>query len=310
MTLNRSALKRPSVNQIQELAKKLEASNKAPGTDRVKDDRFWHPEIDTAGNGSAVIRFLPPKSDDVYPYVKVYDHGFSENNAWYIEQCPTTKGRDFPCPACEDNSKHWNSGIESDKEIARAHKRRLKYYANVLIIKDPAHPENEGKVKIFRFGVKIFEMIQACFVNDPDTGEVAFDPFNFFDSANFAIKIITVAKFVNYDKSKFIRVPDLYDGNEDKLIEVLDQMADLQEFIADDKFKTYEELSARFNQVVYGVKGTGKASIKKEADDEEEFDQKPKTEPKEYAKSEKPESTPESSTADEDLDFFKNLLNK
>jgi hypothetical protein len=308
MALNHSALKRPSSNQIQELAKKLEAANKVPGAgDRQKDDRFWHPEIDSAGNGSAVIRFLPPKSDDSYPFVKIYDHGFQENNAWYIETCPTTKGQGHPCPACEHNSQMWNSGIESDKEIARKHKRRLKYYSNVLIIKDPAHPENEGQVKIFRYGVKIFEMIQACFNNDADMGEEAFNPFGFFDGANFGMKIITVGGFINYDKSKFIKAPDLYNGDEDKLIEVLEKMADLQEFVADDKFKSYEELAARFNQVVFGVKGKGGVSIKQEAEDE--FAPAPQKAAKEHSPKEEP-AKPASSDEDDDLKFFQDLLNK
>lgn len=309
MSINKSALKRPNKDQVAEMAKALEESNKPAGRESNRDDRFWHPEVDSAGNGSAVIRFLPPKEEDSFPFVKVYDHGFQHNGSWYIENCPTTLANGTPCPACEANSALWNSGLESDKDVARSRKRRLKYVSNVLIIKDPAHPENEGKVKLFRYGLKIFEKIQECFNVDTDMGEEAFNPFGFFDGANFAIRIQTVAKFINYDKSKFIKTGDLYDGDEDKLTEVLDQMHSLTEFTDPSRFKSYEDLSNRLNKVLYGVKSA--PSQNKVEDDDVPFEQSspasekfdtPKAEPAKQSK-------PESSEDDEDLEFFKKLVN-
>ena len=45
------------------------------------------------------------------------------------------------------------------KRSARKRKRKLSYYANILVVSDPKHPENEGKVFLYKFGKKIFDKI-------------------------------------------------------------------------------------------------------------------------------------------------------
>jgi hypothetical protein len=298
-SINMSALKRNSTKDLLSKLQKDIAAAKTGGS-KAKDERFWNPETDAAGNGSAIVRFMPAKNEDDVPYVKTFRHSFQENGSWFIEDCPSTIGQE--CPCCKANGALWNSGLESDKEIARKHKRATSYTANVLVIKDPANPENEGKVKLFRFGKKIFDKIQECLDVDTDIGEEPRNPFSFFDGMNFSLKIGQVAGFRNYDKSKFIAAGDLYEGDEDKLMEVLGQLHDLKEFLDPSRFKSYADIEAKFNKVTGQVKNVSNISI----DDDEEFDTKAtekfKAPPKTEAKADV--ATAEE---DEDLSFFRSL---
>ena len=261
-----------------------------------KDDRFWQPTADASGVGSAVVRFLPAKNDDDLPFAKTYRHAFQEGSSWYIDNCPTAIGQD--CPVCQANGKLWNSGLDVDKEVARKHKRRLEYIANVLIVKDPANKENEGKVKLYRFGMKIWEKVEECFSPDPDSGEEAFNPFGVTDGANFMIRIANVAGYRNYDKSKFVKAADIEDADE-----VVSQINDLGEFLDPKNYKTFAEYEARFLKVTGqtgGMVGQGSVSV----DEDEEF-VPTKSPVKEVA----PEATTkvEASSIDDDLAFLSDL---
>ena len=215
-----------------------------------EDTRFWRLDPDKAGNATAVIRFLPRVEGDELPWVRVFSHGFQgPTGKWYIENSLTTiGGKD---PVGELNSKLWNSGIEANKEIARKQKRRLGYIANVLIISDPKHPENEGQVKLFKFGKKIFDKIM-------DKARPTFEddkPVNVFDlweGADFKLRMRKVDGYSNYDQSAFLEPAALNNGDENALLEVVGKQHKLAEFIAPDKFKSYEELQARLNDVLSG----------------------------------------------------------
>lgn len=309
MSLNLSALKKSSSKDL--LAKLAKHSEEqAPKKTSNKDERYWYPQIDASGNGSAIIRFLPAKSDESFPYVKIYKHGFQENGKWFIANCPTTLGYDHKCPACEDNSRLWATKLEADKEVARKHKRKLSYIANVLVVKDPANPANEGTVRLFKFGQKIFEKIEECYKVDPELGEDPINPFSFFDSVNFSMKIQTVATFLNYDKCRFVKAADLFDGDEEKLVEVIEKLNDLDAIVAPDQFKSYENLKERFDQVISG-KAPGR---KTEEEDDEEFEQSAKAQKpaaEKFEKAEKPAKTEEKApeAEDDDLAFFRGLCN-
>ena len=192
-------LKRQSGN-LDKLSKAIEALN-TPTEGSEKSDNFWRPEVDKAGNGMAVIRFLPAAEadgDDALPWVKVFSHGFQGPGGWLIDNCLTTMNQQ--CPVCEHNSGLWNSGIEANKEVVRKQKRKLNYIANVYIISDPKHPENEGKVKLFKFGKKIFDKITEA-MNPEFADETPINPFDMWEGANFKLKIRNVEGYRNYDKS-------------------------------------------------------------------------------------------------------------
>jgi len=211
-----------------------------------KDDRQFYPKIDESGNGQAVIRFLPPKDGESSPWVRVYSHGFKESGGWYIENCPTTIGND--CPCCLKNGALWSTGIDSDKEIARKRKRRLQYITNVLVVSDKKNPEREGKVMLFKFGAKIFDKIKSALYPEFDD-EQALNPFDFWDGANFNLRIRKVQGMVNYDKSDFAAPSPI--AKTDKAIEeIWKQEHSLEEFIAPDQFKSEEELSKRLARVL------------------------------------------------------------
>ena len=218
------------------------------------DERLWKPTMDKTGNGYAVIRFLPaPKGEDL-PWVKLWNHAFQgPTGQWYIENSLTTLGNNDP--VSEYNSKLWNSGIESDKEIARRQKRKLSYYSNIYVVSDTANPQNEGKVFLYRYGKKIFDKVmEAMQPPFPDTDTI--NPFDFWEGANFKLKLRKVDGYWNYDLSSFDGSTKLLD-DEDELENVWGSQYSLAEFTAASNFKTYDELKTRLDMVLSGVTKTG-----------------------------------------------------
>ena len=249
-----SDLKKKSKSGIDDLIKKMEDQNK---TKDYKDDRFWRPEQDKSGNGFAIVRFLPPVDNEDVPWVKMYEHSFQGPGGWYIENSLTTIGQKDPVG--ELNNQLWNSGLESDKDIARARKRRLNYVANVYIVSDPANPQNEGKVFLYKFGTKIFEKIQEA-MKPEFSDEEPINPFDFWKGANFRIKIRKVGGFNNYDKSEFDSQTILSD-DDSKLEKIWKAQHALQPFVDASNFKSYEELKTRLYEVLGGdIRSTAPSS--------------------------------------------------
>ena len=219
------------------------------------DDRFWKPELDKSGNGYAVIRFLPQPTGEDLPWVRIWGHAFRGPGGWYIENSLTTLNRKDP--VSEYNTELWNSGLEADKETARKQKRILKYYSNVLIVSDPKHPENEGKIFLFRYGKKIHDKL-AEVINPQFEDETAYDPFDFWKGANFKLKVRKVDGFWNYDKSEFDAPSEVYDGDEGKLESLYGKLYSLTQFLAEDNFKSYDDLKNKLNRTLTGsgVQGT------------------------------------------------------
>ena len=295
MSINISALKKSSsADLLAKLKKGIEDSGSKQT--REKDTRFWNPTIDTAGNGSATVRFLPAKTEDDFPFVKVHRHAFQENGMWFIKECPSTIGQ--ACPVCEDNRTLWNTGNESDKEVARKHKRETKYIANVLVLKDPADPSNEGQIRLYKFGKKIYDKLIEAMSADPELGETPVNPFSFFEGANFVIRTQMVGGFLNFDKCKVVPTADLYDGDEDKLTAVLDQLYDLKEFHNPKLFESYDKIKERFLKVTNSEASAEKAPPVSEKFERRQEDSTPV-----------PSKQTASDNADDDLAFFQNLLN-
>ena len=239
-----SDFKKRSQSSIGELTKKIEQLNKK---DSYKDDRFWRPELDKSSNGYAVIRFLPATEGEDLPWAKYYSHGFKGKGGWYIEKSRTTLGEKDP--VSEMNTELWNSGVEKDKDIARERKRRLHYTSNILVVSDPANPQNEGKVFLYKFGKKIFDKIQEAMQPEFED-EDPINPFDFWKGANFKLKVRKVAGFINYDKSEFESASAAFDGDDAKLEELWKTEYALNEFIDPSTFKTYDELKNRLNEVL------------------------------------------------------------
>ena len=242
-------------------AKLIEEINKIDPSSRkrVEDDRFWKPTTDKVGNGYAVLRFLPAREEEdlVVPFVSVYDHGFQgPSGKWYIENSLTTIGKDDP--VSELNQKLWNSGLESDKETARKQKRRLHYITNVLVIKDPAAPQNEGQVKLYRIGAKIYTKIKDAMAAPAFEDEKQIIPFDFWEGANFKLKIRKVEGYTNYDTSSFDDPSALFDGDEKKIEEVYNKLYSLKQFIDPEGkdingyplFKPYADLKEKLYKVL------------------------------------------------------------
>ena len=225
------------------LMKKVEKLNEKGNN---TDERLWKPAVDKAGNGYAVIRFLPAHANCELPWTQVWSHAFQGTGGWYIENSLTTIGKDDPVG--ELNRSLWNSGRESDKDIARKQKRKLSYYANVYVVKDSINPENEGEVKLYKFGKKIFDKLTAAMQPEFDDEE-AINPFDFWQGANFKLKIKQVAGFWNYDSSEFGKTEALLDDDAE-LEKIYDKIYDLSEFTAPDQFKTYEQLKSRLDTVL------------------------------------------------------------
>ena len=218
------------------------------------DERVWKPVMDKTGNGYAVIRFLPAVKDEDLPWAKVWSHAFQgPTGQWYIENSLTTISQKDP--VSEMNTAYWNSGVESDKEIARRQKRKLQYFSNIYVVSDPANPENEGKVFLYKFGKKIFdkcmEAMQPAFQD-----ETPLNPFDFWEGANFKLKLRKVDGYWNYDKSEFGAPEPLFD-NDDSIEEVWNKEYPLAEFSAPTNFKSYDELKTRLDNVLAGTTVVG-----------------------------------------------------
>ena len=227
----------------QKLVKEVEKMNNNGGQG---DDRLWKLEVDKSGNGYAVIRFLPAPDGEDLPFVKLYSHAFKGSGGWYIENSLTTLGQKDP--VSEFNTQLWNNGTDAGKDVARRQKRKLTYVSNIYVVKDPANPENEGKVFLYKYGKKIFDKLTAAMQPEFED-ETAIDPFDFWQGANFKLKAKNVAGYRNYDSSEFTAQSPLLD-DDDALEALWKQENSLQEFVAADQFKSYDELKKRLEYVL------------------------------------------------------------
>ena len=236
--------KQSSLGSLTEkLVKQVE---KMSTTSSGADERLWKPEVDKTGNGFAVLRFLPAPDGEDLPWAKMYSHAFQGNGGWYIENSLTTIGGKDPLG--EYNRELWNTGSETNKEIVRKQKRKLNYYSNIYVVKDPTNPSNEGKVFLFKYGKKIFDKIMEA--RQPEfEDESPINPFDFWVGANFKLKIVKKDGYWNYDKSEFDRVGPLLD-DDDAMEAIWKKEYSLNAITAPDQFKTYEELERRMNMVL------------------------------------------------------------
>ena len=244
-----SNLKKSRTSSIDDLVKAAQA---AGGGDQKQsrnvDDRFWKPEVDKSGNGYAVIRFLPAAEGEDLPWVRYWDHGFKgPSGLWYIENSLTSIGQQDP--VSEANSELWNSGIESNKEIVRQRKRRLHYVSNIMVVSDPANPQNEGKVFLYKFGKKIFDKLMDA-MKPEFADESPMNPFDFWEGADFKLKIRNVEGYRNYDRSEFASSSEVANGDDEALEGVYNRLYSLQDFVDPKNYKSYDELKARLMKVL------------------------------------------------------------
>jgi len=293
-----AALKKSRENSLDRLTKEIEKFSIK--TENKEDERFWYPEVDKGGNGYAVIRFLPaPKNEDL-PWIRFWSHGFKgPSGKWYIENSLTTLG--MKDPVSEYNTILWNSTTDDSspaRKQARDQRRKLNYISNIIVVKDAAHPENEGKVFLYRYGKKIFDKINLI-MNPEFEDEKQVNPFDFWNGCNFKLKIRNIEGYRNYDKSEFDDVRTPISTEDEEIEKIWVSQYSLQEFVSPDKFKSYEELKRKFNDVL-GLSNTS-SNTKEEM-------------PADLPRVGKVTSTPrvaETKKANdiesEDLDFFKSL---
>jgi len=292
-------LKRSSVSSFEKLTKELQKQNTTYSN--PDEDKFWKPTVDKAGNGYAVIRFLPPSENEDLPFVRIWDHGFQgPTGLWYIEKSLTTLGK--PDPVSEHNSVLWNTGLDADKEIARKQKRRLGYYSNIYVVKDPGNPANEGKVFLYKYGKKIFDKLNDL-MNPSFEDEQPVNPFDLWAGANFKLKVRKVEGYPNYDKSEFDSPAPL--SNDDSELEAIwKKQHSLAELVDPKHFKSYDELKTRLNQVL--ALNNAPATIRGVELDEDEY-RAPAPTFKSEAPASAPAARPSVDDDDDDLDFFKKL---
>jgi hypothetical protein len=282
-------------SSLDKLTKAIEASTQSNSEAGSKDDtRMWQPSVDKSGNGMAVIRFLPAPAvdgDEGLPWIRVFSHGFQGPGGWYIDNCLTTLNE--KCPVCEHNNTLWNSGIEANKDVARKQKRKLSYIANILVVSDPSNPENEGQVKLFKFGKKIFDKITEA-MNPEFADETPVNPFDMWEGANFKLKIRNVEGYRNYDKSEFADKSAVLEGDDAKLEDLWKKEFSLKEFTEKKQFKPYDQLKSRLDKVL-GFEGAV-SSIKAED-----------VELRSFTEDEAKVLDSKATNSDEDLDYFKSL---
>jgi hypothetical protein len=253
------------------LVQEVEKMNTSSGS---SDDRLWKPEVDKAGNGFAVIRFLTAPEGEDLPWAKVYTHAFQGTGGWFIDNCLTTVNQN--CPVCEANRELWNTGSKANQEIVRERKRKLSYYSNIYVVSDKAHPENEGRVFLYKYGKKIFDKIMAAMQPEFED-ETPINPFDFWAGANFKVKITKKDGYWNYDKSEFESAGTLGDFDDDVLEGIWKKAYSLVDFTNPESMKTYEQLDTRLKSVLGKPKAQPK--VDESFENEEEFSAAPKKEP-------------------------------
>ena len=284
-------------NSLDKLLNAVKEDNAPQEKKSYVDNRLWKPELDQSGNGYAVIRFLPSPEGEDLPWAKLWNHAFQgPTGQWYIENSLTTIGQKDP--VSEYNSKLWNSGVESDKEIARKQKRKLQYFSNILVVSAPKHPENEGRVFLFRYGKKIFDKMMEA-MQPAFEDESPINPFDFWEGADFKLKIRKVDGFWNYDKSEFAAASPIAD-DESKIETIWKSQYSLAEKLDASNFKSSDELSTRFHAVISGTTTVGNVS--------EEMSDEPIATP---VVDTKPVESPVTSKEEEDdtMDYFSKLAN-
>ena len=275
--------------------------DETPTTDKKSyvDERLWKPQVDKAGNGYAVIRFLPASKDEEMPWVRVWNHAFQgPTGQWYIENSLTTINQKDP--VSEYNTQLWNSGVESDKEIARKQKRKLQYYSNIYVVSDSVNPSNQGKVFLFRYGKKIFDKLSEA-MQPAFEDETPINPFDLWEGANFKLKIRKVDGYWNYDKSEFDK-PSKLNDSDDEMEKIWNTQYSLKDFNAPSNFKSYDELKTRLDAVLTGSVTTGKSAAQMVEEDSTDFKPTFKSEP-----------APEIASTSEDddaMNYFEKLANE
>ena len=287
-------------DQISKLIQAAEATNGGGEQKSYQDDRFWKPTVDKAGNGYAVLRFLPAAEGQELPWARYWDHGFKgPTGLWYIENSLTSIGQTDPVG--ELNSRLWNTGNDSDKEKARTQKRRLHYVTNILVLQDPSNPANEGKVFLYKFGKKIFDKIMDS-MQPEFADEEPVNPFDFWEGADFKLKIRNVEGYRNYDKSEFSSPSALYEGEDTRLETVYDQLHDLSEFTSPSNYKSYDDLKAKLIKVLGEEATAGAYTVKQETQINEPI---PAPEPQKL----EPVSADQLSDEDDTMSYFAKLAN-
>ena len=275
--------------------------DETPTTDKKSyvDERLWKPQVDKAGNGYAVIRFLPASKDEEMPWVRVWNHAFQgPTGQWYIENSLTTVNQKDP--VSEYNTQLWNSGVESDKEIARKQKRKLQYYSNIYVVSDSVNPSNQGKVFLFRYGKKIFDKLSEA-MQPAFEDETPINPFDLWEGANFKLKIRKVDGYWNYDKSEFDK-PSKLNDSDDEMEKIWNTQYSLKDFSAPSNFKSYDELKTRLDAVLTGSVTTGKSAAQMVEEDSTDFKPTFKSEPAPVIAS--------ASEDDDAMNYFEKLANE
>jgi hypothetical protein len=284
-----ASLKRDRADALNKLTQELSKQNQnQANTNSGADTRFWKPTVDKAGNGQAIIRFLPAPVNEDVPFIRSWDHGFQGPGGWYIEKSLTTLGEKDP--VSELNTRLWNSGIDADKEQVRKQKRRLHYISNIYVVKDQANPDNEGKVFLFQYGKKIFDKLTDA-MNPEFEGEEKINAFDFWEGANFRLRIRQVDGYRNYDKSDFDNKRPL--ASDDEMEAIWKKQHSLSEFLDRKNFKTYDELKARLDKALGLTNQASQPRTQRATDVSPPWDEAP--------------AQQASSDEDEDMSFFKKL---
>lgn len=325
-----------SKDNFDQLQASLEKGAKSGGN--FDDEGFWRPTLDKAGNGSALIRFLPAPpcdGDDALPYVRYWSHRFKGPGGWYSEKCLSTKDRPDPC--CEANSALWDTGIKANQDVVRGRKRNLHYVSNILVVRDPAHPENDGKIFKYRYGKTIYQKIMGMAIPDDSDFEAKqrgpVNVFDFWKGADFKLKIRSKTgsdgkSYPSPEESTFQNVSALFGGDDKKLEALWKSLPSLLQLVAEDQFKDYDELQSRLTRVLSGSTPKAEAPKPISPPETEEIESdfsakagktrnsKPpaanakKSEPEPTAPWEESTSTPSTPAEDDDsLDYFAKLAN-
>jgi hypothetical protein len=211
-----------------------EALNKKSTTENSSYKDILKLEI---GN-TYVVRLVPNVESPERTLYHYYNHIWKSvlTNQLVSTLCPTTYGE--RCPIDEYRSKVYQTKDEAKIKEINPIRRDEKWLANVYVVKDPTNPDNQGQVKILRFGKQIYNIIDQAMSGD-DAEEFGARIFDLSDKGcNLRIKVDeNQGGYANYTTSKFMS-PSALEGapDIDEIYAACKNLESLQEH------KSYEDI--------------------------------------------------------------------
>jgi hypothetical protein len=185
------------------------------------------------------VRLIPNVSSPEKTFFHYYTYDWSSfgTGQYTSVLSPTTFGQ--RCPITDTKFKVLRNGTDEEKAKANLLRRNERWLINAYVIDDPTNPENNGTLKIIRYGKQLHKIISDAIDGEgsEDFGPRIFDLSE--NGVNFKIKSEQQGDYISYTSSKFT-MPRKVEGMTDaKAEEIYNSAFDLTSIVST---KSHDEL--------------------------------------------------------------------